>query len=78
MTRKRYKKLLRAFLTKKYVEGKQWYDEPIGKTYKRIRDVKVDWNKCVNPLRYDMMYSCSLYFRDYGTCFDIDYLLERA
>ena len=88
MTRKRYQKLVRAFITKKHIEGKQWFKEPMGKTYRHIRNTKVNWNmyrykyykdyseynnwkEFVDP----MMYSCSLYLRDYVTSFDPLYTL---
>lgn len=77
MTRKRYQKLVRAWVT----NNKEWIKEPIGKTYKRIRNVKIDWNKYRKnftdnqELTDMMMYNCSLYLRDYGCNYDIRYIL---
>ena len=80
MTRKRWQKLVRAFLTQKHIEGKTWYKEPIGKSYKRIRNTKIDWKKELN--NYDdselanmMMYNCSLYLRDYACNYNPSHIL---
>lgn len=77
MTRKRWKKLVYAYIT----AHRGWVKEPIGKTYKRIRNAKIDWNKYrkdftdCQELTNMMMYSCSLYLRDYACNYDFCYKL---
>lgn len=84
MTRKRWQKLVRAYITKKWVEeGRLYLQEPLGKSYKRIRNTKVDWDDYRDAfsditgteLVDFMMYACSLYARDYGTQYDLFYKL---